>query len=81
MLYLLFAFLGMGTAVLLLLLFKYISPENPAQMTAIESQTPADLAALLHEASDRNSWIYRMQLHRKQNLFTYPETVYHINLN
>lgn len=80
-LYLMFTLLGMGVMVLLVLLFKFISPENPTPETVAGTRVPADLEALLHEADDRNSWIYRMQLHRKQNIFSYPRTVYHINLN
>jgi hypothetical protein len=80
-LYLLFALLGMGVAVVLVLLFRFISPENRTYRTVTESQAPADLEALLYKAGDRDSWIYRMQLHRKQNIFSYPRTVYHINLN
>ena len=80
-LYLSFALLGVGTALLMVLIFNYISPETPTESLVPEPQTPADLEDLLHEASDRNGWIYRMRLHREQNIFSYPRTVYHINLN
>ena len=80
-LYLLFAFLGIGVVVVLVLLFTFISADHPTPTTVSATQIPADIEAILQEAGDRKSWVYKMQLHRKQNIFSYPRTVYHINLN
>ena len=80
-LYLLFALLGVSVAVLLMLLYRFIPAEtaSPDPITSVE--IPADLEAVLKEARSRDGWIYQMQLHQKQNIFSYPRTVYHINLN
>jgi len=80
-LYALFAFLTIVVVLLVFGLYRLVSPGTVGTLSDDGVPVPSDLQAVLHEVNDTQSWIYRMHLHQKQNLFTYPRTVYHINLN
>ncbi len=80
-LYLLFSFLGMIVAGLVFGIYHFISVPPPQDISLSEDAFPKDWKRVLNEVSDKESWIYRMHLHQKQNVFSYPRTVYHINLN
>jgi hypothetical protein len=80
-LYTLFTFLTLVLIVLLFGLYRFISSEPVETFTYQKPPVPSDFQALLEEVDDKESWIYRMYLHQKQNTFAYPRTIYHINLN
>jgi len=80
-LYALFVFLTMVLIAGIFVLYRFTSPGSVEALLSDRVPVPSDLQSVLHEVNDTQSWIYRMHLHHKQNLFSYPRTVYHINLN
>ena len=80
-LYLLFTFLSTVVVVLVFGLYRLTSVDKIQTLSYDNAEAPSDLQAVLKEVSSKESWIYRMHLHQKQNIFSYPRTVYHINLN
>lgn len=80
-LYLLFVFLTLVLAGTLFGIYRYTSVKLPDTFSPEAEALPEDLRQVLDAASEKESWIYQMRLHRKQNVFSYPRTVYHINLN
>lgn len=80
-LYGVFVSLTAGVVIMLVLLFRYISPDRKPIPLPGDQQAPSDVEVVLEDLSARESWIYKLQLQRKQNIFSYPRTVYHINLN
>jgi hypothetical protein len=80
-LYILFGALSLAVVLLLLLLYRLTPAEQIEPFALPQPEIPSDLHAVLSELSDSESWIFKMHLHQKQNIFTYPRTVYRINLN
>ncbi len=80
-LYLLFSFLTLVLAGMLFGIYRYTPVKLPDTFSPKAEALPEDLRQVLDAVSEKDSWIYRMRLHRKQNVFSYPRTVYHINLN
>lgn len=80
-LYILFGALSVAVVISLLLLYRLVPAEQSHPFALPQPEIPSDLHAVLADISDKESWIYKMRLHRKQNIFTYPRTVYRINLN
>ena len=80
-LYALFVFLTLVLIGGIFALYRFTSPGAAETLLSDRVSVPSDLQSVLHEVNDTQSWIYRMHLHQKQNLFSYPRTVYHINLN
>ncbi len=80
-LYALFAFLTIVLVLTIFGIYRFTSTGSIESLSAYEVPIPADLKEILEEETVQKSWIYRMHLHQKQNTFSYPRTVYHINLN
>ncbi len=79
--YITIALLGIATVVLVVLIYGFTSVEQEYPTARYEDVNFSDLTAVIKEINQSDSWIYKMQLHKKQNVFSYPRTVYHIKLN
>jgi len=79
-LYLTFTVLLGCIVILVALLFKYIQAGYEVDSEKQTYKTSENLT-LLDKENYKDSWVYKMNLQKNQNKFSYPKTVYHIKLN
>ncbi len=79
-LYVTFAFLLVCTVAIVILLYKYISIDTIDLNHHLDDEY-RDKMVMQNDSISKDSWMYKIYLQKKQNKFSYPRTVYHINLN
>ena len=79
-LYVTFALLLACTVAIVVLLYKYISIDTVDLNHRIDDEY-RDKLVIPNDQISKDSWMYKIYLQKKQNKFSYPRTVYHINLN
>ena len=79
-LYATFALLLVCTVAMVVLLYKYISIDTVDLNDHVDNVI-GDRMIMPNDQISKDSWMYKIYLQKKQNKFSYPRTVYHINLN
>ncbi len=79
-LYVTFGVLTGFIVAIVILLYKYISVDT-VDLDSHNERSDREQEVLLDEQISKDSWIYKIYLQKKQNKFSYPRTIYHINLN
>ncbi len=80
-LYLTFTALLGCVVIFIALLFKYVEADYTPDKKNKEYKLPKDFTTMIESENYKDSWVYKMNLQKNQNKFSYPETIYHIKLN